>query len=243
MGRATSTTNDPDLTNNRAAAVITVAAADVQVQVRTDPVGYVGGQRTATFVLQNRGPLPAEDVQLQATYPSLVTPVAGDEACLVTATPCNLGTLGPDDDPLRFEVTLDTDTEGGGEIQAAVTTTATDPDLTNNEDAAALEILKPRIRLLPSVARPGMVVLAFGEDMPPGSRVKVQWDDGITVDKGPFRVQPDGTMRASLLIVRRDELGDRSLVARSVPRLFANVDGPLLVVARLMTAPDFRSRG
>ena len=244
VGRAASTTDDPDLTNNRDAAAISVAGGDVRVRVELDdPVGYVGGERTATFVVENRGPLPADQVELQATYPSIVTPVAGDEACLVTATPCNLGTLGPDDDPVRFEVTLDTDTEGGGEIQAAVTSSPTDPDPTNNEDLAALDVLKPRIQLLPAVARPGMVVLAFGEDMPPGSRVRLKWRRGITVDKGPFRVERDGTMRASLLIVRRDRLGKRKLDATSTTSLFSPVRGPLLVATRMMTPPDFRGRG
>jgi hypothetical protein len=61
-------------------------------------------------------------------------------------------------------------------------------------------------------------------------------------------VAADGTVRASLLIVRRDTLGERNLIATSAPldggsAAFAPVDARMLVVARHASPPDFLSRG
>ena len=161
---------------------------------------------------------------------------------MVAATPCTLGTLASGGDR-TFVVTLQGTAATVGVVAGAVTTTTLDPLLTNNEDEAALQILQPTIRLLPAVARPGMVVLAYGEDMPPGSEVTLAWNRGITVDRGPYRVAADGTMRASLLVVRRDLLGKRRLVASSDSDEFSPVTGPLLVVLRLLSAPGFLGRG
>jgi hypothetical protein len=85
--------------------------------------------------------------------------------------------------------------------------------------------------------------MAYGEKMPPGTRVRLQWDPGITISTGPFKVAADGTMRAPLLLVRHDLLGNREIVATSTTGAFGEVRGPMLVVERLATAPDFLARG
>ena len=100
------------------------------------------------------------------------------------------------------------------------------------------------IRLLPAVARPGAVTMAYGENMPPDSVVRLAWVQGVTVHgQTTFRVDSDGTVRAPLLVVRHDLLGNREVEARSVLGQFSPVRGPMLVTERLATAPEFLTRG
>jgi hypothetical protein len=155
-----------------------------------------------------------------------------------------IGTLTAGDDR-TFEVPLTMRKEGTGLIKATATTTSDDSVPVNNVDEVAIEVLQPTIRLLPAVARPGTVAMAYGEKMPPGTRVKLEWLPGITVNRGSFKVSADGTMRAPLVLVRHDLLGSREVIATSssVPTEFAPVRGPMLVVPRLATPPDFLTRG
>ena len=97
--------------------------------------------------------------------------------------------------------------------------------------------------MLPGVAPPGKVVLVYGEKMPPGSEVDLAWSQGITVGPGPFLVEDDGTVRVSMLVVRHDLIGARTLVATSTEGLFTPVEGDLLVVPRTLTPPNFNGRG
>jgi Tol biopolymer transport system component len=246
-GTVASLTPDPVPGNNTASADFRVlpapgVPADVAVTVTLDePIGYVGGHRTATVTVTNLGPGTAEAVTLRTAYPDMVTPAA-DETCLVDGTPCALGDLAPEAEQV-FTVDLTAVQAGTGPITARVATTTVEESTENNRARRRLEVKQPTIRLLPAVARPGQVVLAFGEDMPPGSRVTVDWEPGITVDTGPFRVAADGTMRASLLLVRRDRLGDRTLTATSVTDEFSPVTGEMLVVLRTMQPPDLVGRG
>lgn len=249
-GTVSTTSPDPDLTNNEATAKYRVDPdappppddrADIAVSVALDePIGYVGGRRTATFTVTNRGPDTAADVQLTAAYAEVFNEIG--PTCFADDAACSLGDF-PAGTTKRFTVGVRTPTAGSGLISARVKTTTVDPRLANNHDQVRLPVRQPTIRVLPSVARPGMVVLAYGENMPPGSRVRLVWDRGITVDRRPVRVGPDGKIRASLLVVRRDLLGARLLQARSVSKEFSMVEGALLVVLRLQSGTDLIGRG
>jgi hypothetical protein len=97
------------------------------------------------------------------------------------------------------------------------------------------------------------VVLAYGEDMPPGTEVEVAWsartpsgeDFGspITINRGPFEVSEEGTVRIPLLVLRRDDLGTRFLTAVSLTAEFADLETTLLVVQRTLGPPNFTERG
>ena len=108
---------------------------------------------------------------------------------------------------------------------------------------ARLEILQPTVRVLPSVGPPGHVVLVYGESMPPGSEVSLTWAPGINIHSGPFEVSEQGTVRAPMLIVRRDLIGNRLITATSATELFTPVAGGMLVVPRTLGPPDFDGRG
>jgi hypothetical protein len=93
------------------------------------------------------------------------------------------------------------------------------------------------------VQAPGFVALAYGEDFPPGAKVKLSWLPGITTYSGPFTVAADGTLRVPMLIVGRDQLGPRKIVAASIDHRFGSVDNTMLVVPRTESPPNFIDRG
>ena len=190
----------------------------------------------------NTGTETAETVALQLTYPPDILKPDSPDFCLEGTAPCALGSMTAGA-VRKFPVRLMMRNEGAGLIKATVSTSSDDSVLANNVDEAAIEVLQPTIRLLPAVARPGTVTMAYGEQMPPGTRVRVKWLPGITVNRGPFKVRADGTMRAPLVLVRHDLLGTRDIIATSVPGEFGPVRGPMLVVPRMATPPSFLSRG
>lgn len=244
---------DPDLTNNTDSAPYRVQAADVKVRIKLDePVGYVGGERTAVVTVRNVGTDPVEDVDVNLVRPAEVSafvppplplPAAPPAPpCLPGGSVCLLGDLLPGA-KRSYRVGLVMVTEAPTvTLSAEVTTTTPEVSTANNTDEVELEILQPTIRVLPSVAPPGRVVLAYGEKMPPGTDVELTWSQGITIDPGPFRVKADGTVRVPILVVRHDLLGTRTLVATSTEDLFTPVEGDLLVVPRTLVPPNFNGR-
>ncbi len=249
VGEATSRVHDPDLTNNVDRARIDVVEdldADLAVRLRMPRLGWVGGEQTGRVVVVNRGPVEADDVDLRVRLPRSVDPTAGD-TCLVDEVPCALGTLLPGDRTVLPVTLMMTNPDrvdvSRTPVRARVSATTPDPEPADNRDRSPIRVLQPAVRLLPEVARPGMVVLAYGERMPPRSRVRLRWTRGITVSSGPYRVARDGTLQHPILIVRRDQLAERKIRAISVGTEFGTVRGPLLVTPRTMMAPDFRGRG
>ncbi|WP_435768430.1 hypothetical protein [Nocardioides sp. SYSU DS0651] len=225
--------------------------ADVLVRVRLDePVGYAGGRRTATVVVRNRGLRVAQAVTLRAVWPDHLTPAVPPPAppapatpeCLAAGDPCALGSLAPGA-VIRYDVLLATPAEGSGRIVARVSTTTRDVVPANNRAAVTLPVLQPTIRLVPAVARPGQVVMAYAENMPPGTSVGLRWSEGTVPEPGTLTVAEDGTARTSILFVRRDQLGERILTATSTTDEFAPVDGEILVTLRSMSPPDLVGRG
>lgn len=155
---------------------------------------------------------------------------------------CDLGSIGPGQSQV-LEVELPLLTDGEAMLRARTVSETPEDNPTDNLVEAPFEVVAPTIRLLPAVARPGMVVLAYGENMPPGDEVTLEWDLGITVDRRPRTVAEDGTLRASLLVVRKDRLGPRQLVATSTTESFEPLTGDLLVALRLMAGPELLGRG
>lgn len=257
-------TVDPDLTNNSAEAPYDVMPKGVPLTPRSDvavrvvldeDTGYVGGQRVVQVRVRNRGPQTAEGVTVTATWPvglvasvplpgpdPLVPPLQPTPVCLPAGDPCVLGALAPGV-VVVFEVAIATPAEGDHTIEATVSSTTVDPIATNNVASVELPVLLPSIRLVPAVARPGQVVLAYGEEMPPGTQVTLGWRPGAVLRPGPLTVAPDGTIRTSILIVRREQLGERTITATSQTAEFAPVTGDALVVLRTMSPPDLVGRG
>lgn len=235
--------------------------ADLAVDVTLDAAeAWLGGRPVvATVVVRNGAPPggPATGTVVTLAYPPFAT-VTPDPACPPPGTTCTLGTLAPGETrvltaTLAFPApapevpeTLEqpeTPSTQTGQVRASVTSATPDPVPANDTDAADLAVQRPTLRLLPAVSRPGTVVLAYGENFPPGAAVRLVWSQGITVDPGPATVDADRTVRFSVLVVRRDRLGERTLDATSPDGAFGLVQGDLLVVARSSSPPELIARG
>jgi Tol biopolymer transport system component len=258
-----STTFDPVLINNQDSAPYKFRRGDLgdlRVRVSVDePVGYVGGLRTVTVGVRNLGPDPVDNVMLDVDLPAGLFPQPSLTLpfCLVVQVPCDLGTLGTVDpgDRERFDVVVRLHSAGERlPIVARVTTTTPDPNLANNRHRALLDVLQPELHILPAVAHPGQVVLAYGEQMPPGTEVEVDWarrtaaglplGDPILVNPSrSYLVDDDGSVRIPLLVLRRDLLGERVLTATSTTAEFMPLEAPMIVVLRQLGPPLFVGRG
>ncbi len=259
----TSTSEDPVPANNTATAtyqVMLVAppVADLAVFLGIDkPTGYVGGKRIVLVRVRNLGPQIAQGAKLIVSWPAGVvasSPVPGPDpltpplkptpACLPAGLLCSLGNIAPGTDAL-YRVVLTTATEGDFTLTAKVNATTIDPVLPNNTDTLELPVLQPAIRLVPSVARPGQVVLAYGENMPPSTQVVLSWGvgEGLPIHAAPITVLADGTIRRPVLILRREQLGDRTITATSTTEEFTPVTGDILIVLRSLSPPDLVGRG
>jgi hypothetical protein len=237
---AVATTRTPDTVpdDNTTTTTVEVVAAgtlpDADLSVSLDHSGttYVGATSDPlTITVANRGPDPAPEVTLATTYPAFID-AAGTPACLGGGSPCGLGTLAAGESQ-TFTVAMAVTETGTGTVTAQVAGRASDPDPRNNEASLPLTVLRPTLRLLPPIGEPGFVTLAYGEDFPPRAQVLVGWDPGITAAPGPYTVEPDGTIRIPMLIVRRDELGERILVATSTDGRF----GPVQSQDRMLVVP------
>lgn len=254
----TSTTPDPVPANNTDKAKYRLLRADVgdlKVKVRVDePVGYVGGFRTVTVVVRNLGPDPVVDATLRLEWPqAFLQRTFVGPLCLAPLVSCPLGTMNPGD---RIEYELPLALVAPGDrlpIVGTVSGGTPDRDTRNNISIARLDVLQPELHILPGVARPGQVVIAYGENMPPGSEIEIDWRtqtpggvplaDPITIDPGPYLIGDDGTVRIPLPVIRRDFLGERILTATSTTGEFLDLEATLLVVLRSLGPPQFVERG
>jgi uncharacterized repeat protein (TIGR01451 family) len=245
---ATVLTDTPDVVapNNQATTTVLVTAvgADVAVALSLSKnIGYVGGTNVkATITVTNHGPQTATGVSLRMTYPAHVTG-AGPPTCLNGGLPCALGVFTSGTTKV-LHASLTLDDASVGDVVAKISVVTMDPVPGNNVAKVKLTVKKPTLRMLPPIGSPGFVTLAYGVDFPPGENVLLTWLPGINSDPGPFPVIGDGTFRQPVLIIRRDELGNRVLKATpTTPGLFGAVTAPMLVVPRTMSPPRFLGRG
>ncbi|WP_141698600.1 HYR domain-containing protein, partial [Streptomyces lushanensis] len=248
VGRTTVTCTAKDRAGNtgRDTAVFTVVlrpptprppAADLAVTAAATPLpGFTGGVITTTFTLTNAGPDTAAGVVLAVDVPQPVRVLTAQSGC-TSAAPC---TLRAGD---RIEVTARISYEKAttGTLTARVTGATRDPRTANNTDTLRIRVLQPVLTAGPLVARLGDVVLAEGRDFPPGTVVTLEWSEGITARTLPVRVSADGTFRAQMLVLRKDETGPRLLRAEGPG--YDPLDAGILVVPRSLQPPKFAGRG
>ena len=135
---------DPDLSNNTATITTTLAPrADLAITKGRPLQRSLGANLTYTIVVTNNGPSDAPDATVADPTPTGLTFVSNASAC-TTAFPCSLGPL-----PVGQSRTITTtflvpsNYAGPDPIvnTATVSSTATDPDLTNNSATAATAII------------------------------------------------------------------------------------------------------
>ena len=238
---------------------VTVAAAQA----------WVGGHPVlARVVVRNAGPGPAQAVTLTTAFPDAVQPrgvsASDTRACVVGPGTCTLGQIAAGG---HIEVDVALSPDGPSDVRAAraaalaagtvptpsaaaswtgqVTAhvAATSPQsLADDAASATLLVTQPWVRVLPAVARPGDVVLAYAEDLPPGQPATLAWDRGITSQPGPYAVAADGRLSVPVLVVPNDVLGTRTLLLTSAAGAWGPVGAPALVNPPSVDSPDFLLR-
>jgi uncharacterized repeat protein (TIGR01451 family) len=244
-GTTSSGTPDPDPADNIASTTLEVVApepqADLAIEVTVDPVpGYVGGEQTVTLSISNVGLVPSA-ATVTLTLPE-DSGAPDDEECL-TEEGCSFLEVAAGAQIIRT-ITLEPGQALRGRARAAITGPLPDPDPSDNEDSARIVVLQPSIQVIPPLGTPGQASHVFGEDFPPNARVSLQWDPGLNIPRGGIPVGDDGTFDIPILVLNRDEVGPRSIVAaRLRGERFSDVSIDYLVVPRTQYPPDFVSRG
>ncbi|MGW4732162.1 HYR domain-containing protein [Streptomyces shenzhenensis] len=247
--RVTCTATDSSGNTGTGTATFTVTPApvpneaDLAVQAAVSPAtGYTGLTTRAEFTLTNGGPRTARNVVLTTAWPGVRD--SGDRTLsspsdCTRARPC---TIAPGSRVVVTQTAVH-DTAVRGEVRASVTGSPRDPQRANNTDTAPLRVLQPKLTVTPTVARPGDVVLARGEDFPPGRTIALTWSRGITAAQSTVRVGRDGAFEAQVPVLRKDQLGPRVLRAR-VPALdrLHRPEEDILIVQRSLQPPDFAGR-
>jgi von Willebrand factor type A domain-containing protein/uncharacterized protein DUF11 len=188
-----------------------IPRSDVRIlnmAVKPNP-GFAGAPVTVSAVLSNLGTDPANGVVFTPTLPPGASTVGAIVGGCTAAAPCRLA-VG-ERRTLTFAVTYP------GAVSGTVRGTATvaspqDSNPANNTRTAALTVVVPTIVVTPTVARPGQVVLVRGTHFPPGTVVDLSWlQPAITAGHNPVVVAANGSFTAQVLVLRKDQLGPRTL--------------------------------
>lgn len=105
--------------------------------------------------------------------------------------------------------------------RATVTVTTATPGLSANASLVGAGLptplpkppdLNPVVEVVPSIAALGDVVLVKGRGFPKGAPVILRWSQGIKLDRGLLS-DADGSFITSVLILPRDQIGERDIQA------------------------------
>jgi dipeptidyl aminopeptidase/acylaminoacyl peptidase len=236
---------DTDASDNRATTTVRVAPAppgspaDPALTVSVNPrPGYVGGTVTVSYTVRNAGGTTATGLRVRPGLPGGV-PVGGALAgCPADGCPV------PDLAPGRAATVTGTLSPGAAldtTVRGTATTTGGNANPRNDTATAPLRVVLPRIVAVPPIGPPGFVASIRGVDFPPGVPVRLSWDVGITAAAPPVRPAADGTFAAPLLVLPKDRLGARQVVATGAG--FRPATTPFLVVLPAQQPPGLLHRG
>ncbi len=190
-------------------------------------IGTPGSTETITATSTGSSALEVQGVALGGT-------AAAD--FLVAADSCTGATLYPGD-TCTIQVVFLAPTVGARSARARFTDSAPSSP---QDVALRAEVPKPTLKIDPPVGPPGIVVLATGTGFTPGATVDLAWSAGITpTPLAPVIAGPDGTFTAQVLVLPREQPGDRDLRATvTLPGIeFPAPRAPFLVVAGSGTPP------
>lgn len=132
--------------------------ADLAIEKSAGPSpGTPGGEETFTLKVTNNGPDTAREVVVSDPFPEGLEFVAAKAPCAKTGEEvrCALGSLAKGDSAtLEFLVRIPSSAEEGFVNTATVTSETPDPDLSNNEDTAAVPLLPEADLRIEKVALP-----------------------------------------------------------------------------------------
>ncbi|MDZ5623023.1 DUF11 domain-containing protein [Nocardioides sp. HM23] len=140
VATVTSTTADPDLSNNQARdGIEVIAAADLSITKTGDLNGTAGSQITYTIGVDNTGPSAARGVKVVDVLPAGVTFTSatadvGSFTLSGQVLTWNLGNVAPGDPVREIDITVKIKPNATGQLEntAEVDSTVLDPDTSNN---------------------------------------------------------------------------------------------------------------
>ncbi|MFF0823197.1 hypothetical protein ACFYUR_22770 [Micromonospora haikouensis] len=210
-------------------------AAGLDITVTVDPVpAYVGGTVTVTYTVRNTGGRPATGIRITPALPAGVPVRSRPAGC--SATSCPVPDLAPGARrSLEFVLA-----PGAATSTTVRGTVAADGGLDDTAQAP-FRVLQPRIVAVPAIGPPGFVTSVRGTDFPPGVPVRLAWDVGLTAAANPAVPAADGTFAAQLLVVPRDQLGPRRILATGAG--FGTVRTDFRVILPAQQPPGLLFRG
>ena len=192
---SSSTTPDPDLTNNSATVTTTVVGGAALSVTKTAAPATVtqGGNITYTVTVSNAGPEEAQDVFLTDVLPAgvaLITPLPSSCTAIDGTITCHLEVLGVGDNHV-YTFVVRTQTAGQKTNTATVTSQTFDPNVADNVVTATTTVtpdLTPPICTVVSLGANRVVVVARDVDtgllsitpIPPTSNVVVSGNTAFT---------------------------------------------------------------
>ena len=181
-------------------------APDIRVSVVVNPTPtWVGRRTTVTYTVRNVGDGTATDVAIRPQLPGGIPVVSRPARC--AGGTCGLGDLTPGAvQTLVFVLVPDE------RVTATVRGRMTADDTPARIVTAALRVLQPRIEAIPAMGPPGFVTIIRGTDFPPGVRVRLSWDVGVTVAANPAVPNRAGRFDAQLQVLPEDALGPRKVL-------------------------------
>jgi uncharacterized repeat protein (TIGR01451 family) len=207
----------------------------LRITVRINPTpAYVGGPVTVTYTVENIGGLPVTGVRITPALPPGIPVRTRPAGC--TATSCPVPDLAPGARRILTFLLVPREATSTT-VRGGVTA---DGNLTDT-DRAPLRVLQPRIEALPEIGPPGFVTSVRGFDFPPGVRVRLAWNVGLTAAANPAVPGSDGRFAAQLLVVPRDEPGPREILATGSG--FGTVRTDFRVVLPAQQPPGLVRRG
>ncbi|GAA2898225.1 hypothetical protein Acy02nite_21150 [Actinoplanes cyaneus] len=179
----------------------------LQVSVVITPTPtWVGHRTTVRYTVRNVGGSTATGVTITPQLPTGIPVVTRPGAC--DATICRIGDLTPGT-ARRLTFVL----VPPKKITTTVRGVIGADTLVAKNVTAPLRVLQPRIEVTPELGPPGFVTIVRGFDFPPGVPVRLAWDTGVTVAANPAVPDAKGRFDAQLLVLWKDALGPRQVVA------------------------------
>lgn len=175
--------------------------ADLGLMLQMPMTVTIQEQLAYTISVHNIGALPAENVTLYPTVPTTATLVALDRQCSVLngAINCTLGTLAPGT-AVTATLVLQLDQVGALSLQADVTSSSQENDLSNNWTVTTVQVQPAADGCLLSPWKPNTIYVATDQVSYQGHIWQAQWwtqneepdttgEWGVWLDRGPCLVQ------------------------------------------------------
>jgi len=204
VATVTSTTPDPDLTNNTATSIVSVSMlADMAITKTCNTSPVIAGQQIVyTLGVVNYGPSDAQNVTINDVVPASITNVQystnGGSTWLAWSGSYNAGTVAAFQTfSLLIQGTVISNPTGSITNTATVSSTTSDPNLSNNTSTVVVDINRPPVTFNEHayICMNGTItgnVLLNGDYDPDGTAITVNPVPVVNAAHGTFTVLSNG---------------------------------------------------